>query len=542
MAKQLKFDAEAREALRKGVEKMARAIKTTLGPRGNPVVLDRGWGAPNVLDDGAAVADEIELGDPYENVGAQMIKQASSKTGDDAGDGTTTAAVLAEAIFNEGVKRVTAGADPMALQRGIMAAADKVMEALKAMTKPVKGRRDWERVATVAAKDPVIAGKIADALEAVGAEKGVITVEEGKTMETEVKVVQGMHFDRGFLSPQFVTNQNEGICELEHPYILVHEEKIGTVTKLIPLLEKLAASKRPLLIIAEDIESEVLATLVVNKLRGILNVCAVKAPGYGDRRKSMLEDIAVLTGARAVMKDLGIDLEKVGLDALGSAKKVKITSEETTILEGHGDKKHVEGRVAAIAAEIADTDSDYDREKLEERRARLVGGVAEIRIGGSTETEMKERKSRAEDALHATKAAIAEGIVPGGGTALVRAGRVLETFKMDEEAQEGVDVVRAALDKPLRQICQNAGVDGSIAVKRIRDEKSASFGYDAEKGEYCDLIERGVIDPTRVVRTALQNAASVSGLLLTTRCVIVDEPGKADEHAGHGHGHHGHAH
>ncbi len=540
MAKQLKFDADAREALRKGVEKMARAIKTTLGPRGNPVVLDRGWGAPNVLDDGAAVADEIELGDPYENVGAQMIKQASSKTGDDAGDGTTTAAVLAEAIFNEGNKRVTAGADPMALQRGITAAADKVIEALKAMTKPVKGRRDWERVATVAAKDPVIAGKIADALDAVGAEKGVITVEEGKTMETEVKVVQGMHFDRGFLSPQFVTNQNEGICELEHPYILVHEEKIGTVTKLIPLLEKLAESKRPLLIIAEDVESEVLATLVVNKLRGILNVCAVKAPGYGDRRKAMLEDIAVLTGARAVMKDLGIDLEKLGLDALGSAKKVKITSEETTILEGHGDKKHIEGRVAAIAAEIAETDSDYDREKLEERRARLVGGVAEIRVGASTETEMKERKSRAEDALHATKAAIAEGIVPGGGTALVRAGKVLDTFKMDEEAQEGVDAVRAALDKPLRQLCQNAGVDGSIAVKKIREDKSASFGYDAEKGEYCDLIERGVIDPTKVVRTALQNAASVSGLLLTTRCVIVDEPGKKDSHEGHGH--HGHAH
>ncbi|MEK7467765.1 MAG: chaperonin GroEL [Planctomycetota bacterium] len=540
MAKQLRFDADAREALQRGVEKMTRAIKTTLGPRGNPVVLDRGWGAPNVLDDGAAVADEIELGDPYENIGAQMVKQAASKTGDDAGDGTTTSAVLTEAIFNEGVKRVTAGADPMALQRGITAAAAAVMAELTKMTKPVSGRRDWERVATVAAKDPGLAKNIADALEAVGAEKGVITVEEGKTTETEVKVVQGMHFDRGFLSPQFVTNQNEGICELENPYILVHEEKIGTVTKLIPLLEKLAESKRPLLIIAEDVENEVLATLVVNKLRGILNVCAVKAPGYGDRRKSMMEDIAVLTGARAVMKDLGIDLEKLGLDALGSAKKVKITSEETTILEGKGDKKHIEGRVAAINAEIEETDSDYDREKLEERRARLVGGVAEIRVGAATETEMKERKSRAEDALHATKAAIAEGIVPGGGTALVRAARALDGLKMDEEEQEGVEAVRAALDKPLRQLCQNAGVDGSIAVKKIREGKGASFGYDAEKGDYCDLIERGVIDPTKVVRAALQNAASVAGLLLTTRCVIVDEPGKKDDHDAHGH--HGHHH
>ncbi|MCC6740378.1 MAG: chaperonin GroEL [Planctomycetia bacterium] len=540
MAKQLRFDADAREALRRGVEKMARAIKTTLGPRGNPVVLDRGWGAPNVLDDGAAVADEIELSDPYENVGAQMIKQASSKTGDDAGDGTTTAAVLAEAIFNDGVKRVTAGADPMALQRGITAAAEAVMAELKKMTKPVSGRRDWERVATVAAKDAALAKKIADALEAVGAEKGVITVEEGKTTETEVKVVQGMHFDRGFLSPQFVTNQNEGLVELENPYILVNEEKIGTVTKLIPLLEKVAESKRPLLIIAEDVESEVLATLVVNKLRGILNVCAVKAPGYGDRRKAMLEDIAVLTGARAVMKDLGIDLEKLGLDALGSAKKVKITSEETTILEGHGDRRQVEGRVAAINAEIEETDSDYDREKLEERRARLVGGVAEIRVGAATETEMKERKSRAEDALHATKAAIAEGIVPGGGTALVRAGKALDGLKLDEEEREGAEAVRFALDKPLRQLCANAGVDGSIAVKKIREGKGDGYGYDAEKGDYCDLVERGVIDPTRVVRTALQNAASVSGLLLTTRCVIVDEPGKKDEHAGHGH--HGHHH
>ncbi|MCE9583873.1 MAG: chaperonin GroEL, partial [Planctomycetes bacterium] len=483
MAKQLRFDADAREALSRGVAKMTRAIKTTLGPRGNPVVLDRGWGAPNVLDDGAAVADEIELSDPYENIGAQMIKQASSKTGDDAGDGTTTAAVLAEAIFNEGARRVSAGADPMSLQRGINIAAEKVMAELTSMSRKVQGRRDWERVATVAAKDPVLASKIADAMEKVGAEKGVITIEEGKSTETEVKVVQGMHFDRGFLSPSFVTNQAEGICELENPYILVHEEKIGTVTKLIPLLEKISAAKRPLLIIAEDVESEVLATLVVNKLRGILNVCAVKAPGYGDRRKAMLEDIAVLTGAKAVMKDLGIDLEKLGLDALGTAKKVKITSEETTVLDGKGDKKAVEGRVAGITAEIAETDSDYDKEKLEERRARLIGGVAEIRIGAATETEMKERKSRAEDALHATKAAIAEGIVSGGGTALVRAARALDGLKLSDEEQEGVEAVRAALDKPLRQICQNAGVDGSIAIRKIQAEKSASWGYDAEKGD-----------------------------------------------------------
>ncbi|MBI2923171.1 MAG: chaperonin GroEL [Planctomycetes bacterium] len=536
MAKQLMFDADARDALRRGVEKMARAIKTTLGPRGNPVVLDRGWGAPNVLDDGAAVADEIELSDPYENVGAQMIKQAASKTGDDAGDGTTTAAVLAEAIFREGLKRVTAGADPMALQRGIQAAADRVQETLSKMSRKVDGRKGIEQVATVASKDPVLGKMIADAMDKVSAE-GVITVEEGKGIETDIKVVQGMQFDRGFLSPQFVTNVKEGVVELDDPYIFIHEEKIGTVTKLIPLLEKAAEAKKPLLIIAEDVESEVLATLVVNKLRGILNVCAVKAPGYGDRRKSMLEDIAVLTGARPVFKDLGIDIEKMGLDLLGRAKKVKVTNEDTTVIEGAGAKKEIEARVAAIKAEIEETDSDYDREKLEERRARLAGGVAEIRIGAATETEMKERKSRAEDALHATKAAVAEGIVPGGGAALVRAAAALQWLKLDPEAQEGVEVVRLALDTPFRQICLNAGVDGSIKLRDVLRKEDQDFGYDADKGETCNLIARGVIDPTRVVKTAVQNAASVAGLLLTTKCVIVDEPGKKEDHQHSGHHH-----
>ncbi|NUN48896.1 MAG: chaperonin GroEL [Candidatus Brocadiae bacterium] len=537
MSKQLKFDADARESLRRGVEKMARALKTTLGPRGNPVILDRGWGAPNVLDDGAAVADEIELSDPYENVGAQMIKQAASKTGDDAGDGTTTAATLAEAIYAEGVKRVTAGADPMALQRGIQEAAEFVAAGLTKLARKVEGRRDWERVAAVASKDPALGKFVAEALEKVGAEKGVITVEEGKSTETEVKVVQGMHFDRGYLSTSFITNEKEGLAELENPLILIHEEKISTLAKLIPLLEKAAAAKRPLLIIAEDIESEVLATLVVNKVRGVLNVCAVKAPGYGDRRKSMLEDIAVLTGARAIMKDLGIDLEQVELESLGGAKKVKITSEDTTILEGRGKPAQIEGRVASINAEIEETDSDYDREKLEERRARLIGGVAEIRVGASTETEMKERKSRAEDALSATKAAIAEGIVAGGGTALLRAAASLGALKLDGEAQEGVDVVRAALDRPFRQICLNAGVDGSGVIRRILAEKSPAMGYDVDRGDVCDLVERGIIDPVRVVRTALQNAASVAGMLLTTVCVIVEDPDVKKEPAGH-HGHH----
>ena len=536
MAKQLRFDADARDALRRGVEKMARAIKTTLGPRGNPVVLDRGWGAPNVLDDGAAVADEIELTDPCENIGAQMIKQASSKTGDDAGDGTTTAAVLAEAIYTEGLKRVTAGVDAMALQRGIFAASEKVQEFLtKQLSRKIEGRRDWERVATVASKDPSLGKIVADAMEKVGPE-GVITVEEGKGIETEVKVVQGMHFDRGFLSPQFVTDLKAGVAELEDVLILIHEEKISTVTKLIPLLEKIAETKKTLLILAEDVENEVLATLVVNKIRGILNVCAVKAPGYGDRRKAMLEDIAVMTGAKPIFKDLGIELEKVGLDYLGKAKKVKVTSEETTILEGGGSAASIGARVAAINAEIKECDSDYDREKLEERRARLAGGVAEIRIGAATETEMKERKSRAEDALQATKAAVAEGVLPGGGTALLRGRKALDGMKLSEEEQAGVDIVYDALSRPLQQICINAGIDGSVAVRKILAGTGA-FGIDADKNEYCDLIERGVIDPTRVVRTALQNAASVAGLLLTTQCLIVEEESKKDEggHAGHHH-------
>ncbi len=535
-AKELAFDVDARKSLLAGVEKLAAAVKSTLGPRGRNAVLDKSWGGPSVTKDGVTVAEEIELSDKTENLGAQLVKEAASKTSDKAGDGTTTSTVLAEALVKEGFKHLTAGVDANALVRGMKKAAEAVIASIGKQSKPIDVSRKDE-IANVAAisanNDPEIGKIMAEAFMKVGKD-GVITVEEGKSLETYVDVVEGMQFDRGYLSPNFVTNTDELVCELEKCLVLVYEDKISSVQKLVPLLEKIQKAKKPLLIIAEDVEGEALATLVVNKLRGVLNVCAVKAPGYGDRRKAMLQDIAILTGGEAIMKDLGIELDKVELSQLGMAKRVSIDAENTTIIEGAGDSKAISGRIDQIRREIEITTSDYDREKLQERLAKLAGGVAQIKVGAASEAELKEKKARVEDALHATRAAVAEGIVPGGGVSFIRATDALKNVKTTgHDETVGVDVVRKALSVPLRTIADNAGERGSVVVTKVAAAKGSS-GFDALTLEYCDLVERGIITPTKVDRTALENAVSVATLLLTCDCVVTDVP--ADEPAAGGHG------
>jgi chaperonin GroEL len=525
MAKQILFDHEARKAIWRGVQKTASAIRPTLGPRGRTVVIDKSWGAPTVTKDGSSVADEIELSEAAENMGAQMIKEAASKTSDQAGDGTTTATVLAEAIFAGGYKPVTAGADAMSVARGIRRAATAAIDAVKKQAEPVdvKDRERLVAIGTVAANgDRAVGEMLANAFGKIGKE-GAIAVEEGKGIATEIKIVEGMQFDRGFLSPHFVTNPESVECVLEEPFILVHEDKISSVGKLVPLLEKVSQAKKPLLIVAEDVDGEALATLVVNKLRGILQCCAVKAPGYGDRRKAMLEDIATLSGGKPIFKDLGIDLEKVTFQMLGRAKKVIIDADNTTILEGAGDDKAITQRCAQIRAEYDESDSDYDREKLQERLSKLSGGVAQIHVGAATETELKERKRRVEDALHSVRAALEEGVVPGGGTALVRAAAALDGLKSDvEDEQIGIDVVKRALEAPLRVIAENAGVDPSTAARRVRED--AKVGLNAETAEFVDLKKAGILDPVKVTWTALSNASSVAALLLTTEAIVTEIP------------------
>ncbi len=528
--KQLAFEQEARQALRRGVEKLAGAVKTTLGPRGRNAVIDKGWGSPTVTKDGVMVAEEVELLDKYENLGAQLVKEAASKTSEVAGDGTTTATVLAEAIFNEGLKNIAAGANRGAINRGIDRAVRKVVESLHELSRPVRvnRREDIINVAAISANnDPDIGKLLADCFGKVGKD-GVITVEEGKTAETDYDLVEGMQFDRGFLSPHFVTDQDSIEVVLNKPFILIHEDKISSVQKLVPILEQVSKSKRPLLIIAEDIEGEALATLVVNKLRGILQVCAVKAPAYGDRRKAMLQDIAALTGANAIMKDLGVELDSISVSDLGQAKKVTIDSNNTTIIEGAGSTSAIKSRIEQIGAEIESTDSDYDREKLEERRAKLVGGVAQINVGAATETEVKEKKARIEDALHATRAAIEEGIVAGGGVALVRCIASLDNLKLKGDEKTGVDIIRKALTSPLRQIAANAGFNPGVVLHKV-EAKTGHFGLNADTGEYGDLLKAGVIDPTKVVRSALENASSVARILLSTDVCITDKPKDKDD-------------
>ncbi|MFZ4470191.1 MAG: chaperonin GroEL, partial [Pirellula sp.] len=540
MAKQMVFDDEARQPLLAGVSKLARAVRSTLGPRGRNAVLDKGWGSPRITKDGVTVAEEIELDDPFENLGAQLVKEAASKTNDVAGDGTTTATVLAEAIFREGLKMIAAGADPMSLSRGIAKAVEVVHEQISKMATPIDGKskKEIKQVATIAGNnDPAIGDVLAEAFIKVGKD-GVIAVEEGRGNETTVEIVEGMQFDRGFLSPQFVTNQDEVTVELEDCYILIHEDKISNNKKLIPLLEAISKAKKPLLILAEDIDGDALATLVVNKMRGILSVAAVKAPGYGDRRKAILGDIATLTNANAIFKDLGIDLESVKLTDLGRAKRIRITSEETVIIGGAGKKDKIEARVVQIRREIDNTDSDYDREKLQERLAKLAGGVAQINVGAATETEMKERKALIDDAKAATQAALAEGIVPGGGVALLRCEAALDKLKLEGDAALGVRIIRNVLDYPLRSIANNAGLDGAVVVNRVRQLKDKNEGYDANADKYVDMIKAGIIDPAKVVKTALSNAASVASLLLTTEALVTEIP-KEEEPAGGGH-HHDH--
>jgi chaperonin GroEL len=524
MAKQIVYGAESRQAILRGVNHLADAVKVTLGPKGRNVVLDKKFGSPTITKDGVTVAKEIELKDPLENMGAQMVREVASKTSDIAGDGTTTATVLAQAIYREGAKNVVAGANPMEVKRGIDKAVEVVIEELKKFAKPVSGNA-IAQVGTISANsDPTIGTIIAEAMEKVGKD-GVITVEEAKSMETSLEVVEGMQFDRGYLSPYFVTDPDRMEVVLENPVILIHEKKISSMKDLLPVLEQVARGGRPLLIIAEDIEGEALATLVVNKLRGTLQAAAVKAPGFGDRRKAMLEDIAILTGGRALTEDLGIKLENVKLEDLGRAKKVTIDKDNTTIVEGAGVAGAIEGRVKQIRTQVEDTTSDYDREKLQERLAKLVGGVAVIKVGAATETEMKEKKARVEDAMHATKAAVEEGIVPGGGVALIRAGKALESLKLDTHDQQvGVNIIKRAIEEPMRWIATNAGQEGTIIVQRVKENDKVEFGYNAGAEKFEDLIAAGVIDPVKVVRTALQNAASIAGLLLTTEAMVCDIP------------------
>ncbi|HMG75515.1 MAG TPA: chaperonin GroEL [Pyrinomonadaceae bacterium] len=528
MAKQVVHGEESRSAILRGINQLADAVKITLGPKGRNVVIDKKFGSPTITKDGVTVAKEIELKDPLENMGAQMVREVASKTSDVAGDGTTTATVLAQAIFREGVKTVAAGANPMALKRGIDKAVERAIEEIQRMAKPVKGDA-IAQVGTVSANgDATIGTIIAKAMDQVGKD-GVITVEESKTMETSLEVVEGMQFDRGYLSPYFVTDAERMEVSLENALILIHEKKISSMKDLLPLLEQVAKMGKPLLIIAEDVDGEALATLVVNKLRGTLNVAAVKAPGFGDRRKAMLEDVATLTGGKVISEDLGIKLESVQLSDLGRAKKITIDKDNTTIVEGGGKQPDIEGRVKTIRAQIEDTSSDYDREKLQERLAKLVGGVAVIKVGAATETEMKEKKARVEDAMHATRAAVEEGIVPGGGVALVRAAKALEKFDAtkdggDSDEQIGVNIVRRALEEPLRQIVQNAGKEGAVVVERVRADKNDSFGFNAQTEQFEDLVKAGVIDPAKVTRTALQNAASIAGLMLTTEAMVAEIP------------------
>jgi chaperonin GroEL len=525
-AKQLQFDENARHTLLRGIEKLAKAVKATLGPSGRNVILDKKFGSPTITKDGVTVAKEIELEDPYENMGAQLVREVASKTSDVAGDGTTTATILAESIYREGLRNVTAGANPTSLQRGIMKGVDAIVEDLKKLSKKVSDRTEIAQVATVSANwDKTIGEIIADAMDKVGKD-GTITVEEAKSIETTLEVVEGMQFDKGYLSPYFVTNAEAMEAVLENAYILIYEKKISSLKDLLPLLEKVAKAGRPLLIIAEDVEGEALATLVVNKLRGTLQVCAVKAPGFGDRRKAMLEDIAVLTGGRLISEDLGIKLENIKLEDLGRAKRVTIDKENTTIVEGEGKKADIQGRVAQIRRQIEETTSDYDKEKLQERLAKLAGGVAVINVGAATETEMKEKKARVEDALHATRAAVEEGIVPGGGVAFLRTQKALDNIK-DLEADEkvGVAIVRRAVEEPTRQLADNAGREGALVVEEVKKRKG-NEGYDVSADEYTDLVKAGIVDPTKVTRTALQNAASIAGLLLTTEALVTEIPEK----------------
>ena len=541
MAKLLSFDEDARKQLLGGVAKLSRAVASTLGPRGRNAVLDKGWGSPKVTKDGVTVAEDIELEDKFENCGVQLVKEAASKTSDIAGDGTTTATVLAEAIYREGLKYIAAGADPMSLSRGVQAAVDKVTAGLKKLSQDVKAddRKAIETVATIAGNNDKEIGKIlADALLRVGKD-GVITVEEGRQVNTEVDLVEGMQFERGFLSPHFVTNEDDQECELENCRILIHEEKISNARALVPLLEEVSKSGKPLLIIAEDIEGEALATLVVNKLRGIVNVCAVKAPGYGDRRKAMLEDLAILTGGKAIFKDLGIKLENVSMDDLGSAKKITVDADATTVIKGGGSQAAIDGRAEQIRQEIDVTDSEYDREKLQERLAKLAGGVAQISVGAATETEMKERKDLIEDALAATRAAIEEGVVPGGGVALLRCSKALEKTDLQGDEALGVQLIRNVCDMPIRKIAENAGLDGSVVANNVRKSSDKNYGYDALNDKYGDMFEMRVVDPAKVVRSALQNAASVASLLMTTDSIVVDEPKEEEDDHHHDHHHDG---
>jgi chaperonin GroEL len=540
VAKQMVFQDDARQPLLAGVSKLARAVRSTLGPRGRNAVLDKGWGSPKVTKDGVTVAEDIELSDAYENLGAQLVKEAASKTNEVAGDGTTTATVLSEAIFREGLKMIAAGYDPMALSRGIAKGVEAVCAEIDALATPIseKNKKELQQIATIAGNnDPEIGNVLADAFLKVGKD-GVITIEEGRGSETTVEVVEGMQFDRGFLSPHFVTNQDEVSVELENPYILLYEEKISSNKKLIPLLEAISKANKPLLIIAEDVEGEALATLVVNKMRGILQVCAVKAPGYGDRRKAIMGDIAVLTKAQPIFKDLGIELESVKLTDLGRCKKVRVTSEETTIISGAGTKEEIAGRAEQIRQEISRTDSEYDKEKLQERLAKLAGGVAQISCGAATETEMKERKWLLEDAKNAVQAALEQGVVPGGGVALIRAEKGIEKLKLEGDEKAGAQIIRNVLDQPLRAIANNAGLDGAVVVNRVRQLKGKTEGYNADTDQYGDMLKFGVIDPAKVVKTALQNAASVASLLLTTEALITELP-KADNGDDH-HDHHDH--
>ena len=536
-AKQILFDEAARHALLRGVEKLSKAVKATLGPAGRNVVLDKKFGSPTITKDGVTVAKEIELEDPYENIGAQLVREVASKTSDIAGDGTTTATVLAESIYREGLKNVTAGANPTELKRGIDRAVEAIVEELAAISKKVKDKDDIRQVATVSANwDKTIGEIIADALDKVGKD-GTVTVEEAKSIETSLEVVEGMQFDKGYLSPYFVTNQEDQEASLENAYILIHEKKISSLKDMLPLLEKVAKSGKPLLVIAEEVEGEALATLVVNKLRGTLQVCAVKAPGFGDRRKSMLEDIAILTGGKMLSEDLGIKLENVTLEDLGRVKRVVVDKENTTLIEGVGKSSDIQGRVSQIKKQIEETTSDYDKEKLQERLAKLAGGVAVINVGAATETEMKEKKARVEDALHATRAAVEEGIVPGGGVALIRGQKAIEGLKLKGDQAIGAEIIRRAVEQPLRTLADNAGVEGSIVVQEVKSRKGAE-GYNVATGEYVDLLKAGVVDPTKVTRSALQNASSIAGLLLTTEAVVTELPEKekAPAPAGGGHG------
>jgi chaperonin GroEL len=533
-AKMIAFDQEARQAMQRGVAKLARAVKVTLGPRGRNVIIQKSFGSPTVTKDGVTVAKEIELDDKYENMGAQMVKEVASKTSDVAGDGTTTATVMAEAIYNEGLKAVVAGVSPLQLKRGMDRAVVDVVAELHKLSTKISDKKETQQVATVASNfDVEVGSMIAEATEKVGKD-GVITVEEGKTLKTEVEWVEGMQFDRGYLSPYFVTNPATMSAVLEDAYVLIHEKKISSVKDLVPVLEKVAQTGKPLLIIAEDIEGEALATLVINKLRGTFRCAAVKAPGYGDRRKAMLEDIAVLTGGKPIFEALGVDLESVGLEDLGQAKKVEIDKDNTTIIEGAGTGDSIKGRIEAIRREIADTKSDYDREKLEERLAKLAGGVAKINVGAATESEMKEKKARVEDALHATRAALEEGILPGGGVALLRAASLVKPTGLTHDEEVGYNIILRATAAPLTQIAENAGQDGGVVVSKVREGKG-NFGYDALKDEYVDMVQAGIIDPTKVTRSALQHAASVSTLLLTSDALIADAPADGEKKGG-GHG------